>query len=314
MVRSWNACDPLNPDPFSTWIDNLAQAFVRLESELLDESPFVGAIQQSETGPIRISRVTASPNSVHRRRKHINEANDDVVFVNLQTFGIGVTRQHGREIRTAPFDIATADTMYPFDIGHASRFSLFSITVPRRDMPIDLLKEGCLHLSQSRIGRDIARMIANYSALTLDPQSNAAAGEIFGKHIIDLLTIAVSERRGWDAAARKVEIDIELLQDFVRQNFRDPCLSAASVAGAFGISERYVHKLFAKAGQTFSEYVCAIRLEQCALALGDAAWRSRSIADIAYEAGFSDLSYFNRRFKSRFGDTPSAHRRDWRRF
>ena len=36
----------------------------------------------------------------------------------------------------------------------------------------------------------------------------------------------------------------------------------------------------------------------------------RTIGDIALEAGFGDLSYFNRAFRRRFGDTPSGIRAD----
>jgi AraC-like DNA-binding protein len=37
--------------------------------------------------------------------------------------------------------------------------------------------------------------------------------------------------------------------------------------------------------------------------------RRRRNADIAMEAGFSDVSHFNRLFRARFGDTPSGVRR-----
>ncbi len=39
--------------------------------------------------------------------------------------------------------------------------------------------------------------------------------------------------------------------------------------------------------------------------LCDPKWRHRKIADIAAEAGFNDLSYFNRAFRRRYGATPS---------
>jgi AraC-like DNA-binding protein len=36
--------------------------------------------------------------------------------------------------------------------------------------------------------------------------------------------------------------------------------------------------------------------------------RDRRISDVALESGFSDLSHFNRLFRSRYGNTPSAIR------
>src|SRR5262249_44100849 len=35
---------------------------------------------------------------------------------------------------------------------------------------------------------------------------------------------------------------------------------------------------------------------------------ARSITSVAFDAGFGDLSYFNRTFRRRFGDTPSGVR------
>jgi AraC-like DNA-binding protein len=37
--------------------------------------------------------------------------------------------------------------------------------------------------------------------------------------------------------------------------------------------------------------------------------RNLRISEIAFLCGFSDLSYFNRTFKKRFGENPRAYRR-----
>ena len=43
-------------------------------------------------------------------------------------------------------------------------------------------------------------------------------------------------------------------------------------------------------------------------ALEDPAQRTRTVSDIAYSFGFSDLSHFARRFKAEFGRSPSECR------
>jgi AraC-like DNA-binding protein len=42
--------------------------------------------------------------------------------------------------------------------------------------------------------------------------------------------------------------------------------------------------------------------------LTDRRWSDRSVAWIAFETGFGDLSYFNRTFKRFYGNTPSEVR------
>jgi AraC-like DNA-binding protein len=47
--------------------------------------------------------------------------------------------------------------------------------------------------------------------------------------------------------------------------------------------------------------------------LSDPHFADRSIAALALEAGFGDLSYFNRAFRRRYGDAPSEMRAGARR-
>jgi AraC-like DNA-binding protein len=56
---------------------------------------------------------------------------------------------------------------------------------------------------------------------------------------------------------------------------------------------------------TFSEFVLAERLARAHRLLVDSAHLGLKVSEIAYSVGFSDLSYFNRTFRLRFGMTPS---------
>jgi AraC-like DNA-binding protein len=95
-----------------------------------------------------------------------------------------------------------------------------------------------------------------------------------------------------------------ILREIERRS-ADPDLSALTIAGQLGITSRYVHLLLADTGKSFTHHVLERRLEKAATLLRDPRWRHRKIADIAAEAGFTDLSYFNRAFRRHFGATPS---------
>jgi AraC-like DNA-binding protein len=104
-------------------------------------------------------------------------------------------------------------------------------------------------------------------------------------------------------AARRAAI----LREIERRS-ADPDLSALTIARQLGITPRYVHLLLADTGKSFTHHVLERRLERAAALLRNPGWRHRKIADIAAEAGFADLSYFNRAFRRRFGATPSRMR------
>lgn len=78
-----------------------------------------------------------------------------------------------------------------------------------------------------------------------------------------------------------------------------------AVAARHKVTPRYVQRLFEEAGATYTEYVLGQRLARAHRLLTDARQAERTLTAIAFEVGFSDLSYFNRAFRRRFGATPS---------
>jgi len=63
--------------------------------------------------------------------------------------------------------------------------------------------------------------------------------------------------------------------------------------------------LFDDGGSTFTEYVIAQRLERAHRLLSDPQLSDRTLTAIAFSTGFNDLSHFQRRFRRRYGATPS---------
>ena len=92
------------------------------------------------------------------------------------------------------------------------------------------------------------------------------------------------------------------------QLLRNPELSLAKVARSLRISPRYLQRLLETAGISFASHVIELRLKQAFMLLTAQRESKVRISDIALQSGFSDVSYFNRLFRSRFGDTPSGVR------
>jgi AraC-like DNA-binding protein len=85
-------------------------------------------------------------------------------------------------------------------------------------------------------------------------------------------------------------------------------VSATALAARHGISRRYVHALFEQEGTTLSRFVTGQRLSLVKRALRDPAQSHLAIGTIAFDAGFNDLSGFNRAFRREFGLTPREYR------
>jgi AraC-like DNA-binding protein len=113
---------------------------------------------------------------------------------------------------------------------------------------------------------------------------------------------AVAKGRGIRAARlRAIKTDIEA-------NLALGDVSTASVARRQNVSDSYIRKLFEGEHTSFSEFVLRRRLVRVHRLLADPRRINQSIASLAFEVGFGDVSYFNRAFKRFYGATPSEVR------
>ena len=112
-----------------------------------------------------------------------------------------------------------------------------------------------------------------------------------------------------DSADRLSRARLDQITQHMRRHFADPDLSAEDVARAVGISRRYLHKLFTEAGRSFRSELVNLRIEACLRVFADEKQSGKTIADVAFAAGYTDISQFNRHFRRIHGETPSAARR-----
>lgn len=309
-MQTWSTASRTAGTPFGSWAEDLAQAFVRLEPTLLSDAPFTGRIKQAGAGPVRVSRVEASAHRVARLKEHIAGASDDTCFVNLQIEGTGLTRQRDRESLSRPLDLVVVDTAEPLRIEHQNQFALFSIAVPRELLPGSLGERRQLALSTTRLGREIGQTLINHARLVFRiDQEGLPPSSLFGSQLLDLIAYAATAGAGGAGEPVRASARLDAMRDYVARNLHDERLGAAMVAHVFGVSPRYVHMLFEPTGSSLSEHINRQRLLACAREIGRPQDHPDSISTIAFRYGYRDISYFNRRFKREFGETPSQYRR-----
>ena len=95
----------------------------------------------------------------------------------------------------------------------------------------------------------------------------------------------------------------------IRIGYARPGFSARIVARELRLSTRYVQDLLAESGSTFAERVLELRLLDVYSQLTGQRTPYATVSDLAYAAGFGDISYFNRCFRRRFGCSPGEVRR-----
>lgn len=143
--------------------------------------------------------------------------------------------------------------------------------------------------------------LANLPQRIVDPH----LGQLSATHIYDLIALAIGATPDGRELASRRGIRAARLEAIKADLIENSRLNVEQAAMRQGISTRYVQMLFEEAGTTFSEFALERRLEAARAMLTSPRYAALSITEIAMEAGFGDLSYFNRRFKLNYHMTPS---------
>lgn len=138
-----------------------------------------------------------------------------------------------------------------------------------------------------------------------DPQ----LGRLSAMHVYDLIALAIGATDEGREIANQRGVRAARLEAIRGDLIQNAALNLDQLAARQGISPRYVQMLFEEAGTTFSDFVLERRLDEARTMLTSPRYAAWSIIAIALEAGFGDLSHFNRRFKRRYLMTPTDMRR-----
>jgi AraC-like DNA-binding protein len=301
-------------DRFPAFYEGIVRRYTALDMHVRDETPFRGSIELQRAGAVDIGLIATTPLDSIRSPELVRDG-DDGLIITLCRSAVVYQTQRGYDQMIESGEAVICDCGYAGALNMISESSLWSLKVPRS--LITGLVPRSAQLAGAKLSKDSSalRLLFAYldGALGVDLTGGGRAVELYGEHIVDLIALAFGPEgdareqveQGSGRALRRAAVlrEIESL-------LADPGLSAVAVGLRLGITSRYVHLLLEETGRSFTQHVLEKRLERAAALLRDPRQHDRRIADIALEAGFADLSHFNRAFRRLFGDTPSGVRID----
>jgi AraC-like DNA-binding protein len=297
-------------DSIREWREQYARRILRVDFEPVPGMAFHASIKPIFP-ELRIVRAALSPGFLFRDEDLLRDGDDRFGFVVAQSREI-TARHLRREVRLAPGDATVMMMGATGGVGWRERSALFDMLIPpgeweaRGARSHDVLmrhlwgKSEIMQLLRGYIG-SLAR-----SGLTAFGNDHA----VVRRHIIDLAVLATTVRCpiGESDAGAVVAARLAAALDYIASHFSDTELSLTMVARSLRISPRYLQRLLESAGTTFTAHVTELRLKQAFMLITAHSEGKVRISDIALQSGFSDISYFNRLFRSRFGGTPSDAR------
>ena len=295
---------------FEQWRD---RAFARCG---LDVGPSQGdtidsQLQISLVGHIVLAIPEGASARFARTREALSDGSDDLVLIAAQSGRVRV-EQNGRVIELLPSQMVLADMSVTGAVAHTEHDRFRTIRMPRRALlEINPRAEG--QLAQVLSDCAVTETIVRYHALAAAcaPQLDAVGQRLTAQHMVDLVALLLGTDTEHATLARgrgQTAARLDLMRSDVMTNLGRGELSLSDIASRCGLSLRQAQRLFEQAGTTFTAFVLEQRLLVARKLLQDPRSRSRKISDVARSAGFSDLSYFNRAFRKRFGATPSEMR------
>lgn len=312
MYRSYPLAAVRQKERFDYFLSLIDEVFCPMHCDPAGGAErFYGRLDASNLGSVRLARVSTSPVAVSRRLPDIARIQDPPYLVKFQLRGKARWSQRGREVSLGPGDFVIASTAEPYRLDLITPYEMMVLAVPGTDMR--RLSANPEHFLGRRMPAEdascgllscfVAELVPRMSQL---PRSMA---ERVQTNMLDLLS-GVLDAHAPRPAARSRDAQLRSVKRFIAYNLHCRDLGPEMIAAAFGVSIRYVHKLFAMEDLTLTRYIKAERLRECRRALADPGLSGMSITDIALQWGFYDLPHMTRCFRQAYGLSPSEYRRE----
>ncbi|MFC4253972.1 helix-turn-helix domain-containing protein [Altererythrobacter xixiisoli] len=305
LLEEMNTAPLAAADRLPYWNDVASRMITPLHVEPLGAGPFNARIYRRALRECEILSPVSSPARVYRDGEH------EAGVLNLQLQHRGRTTNHtgGRTAVLEEGDFVLYDPAKPLWL----HFEEPTQAIVLR-LPLATVEERMPHL-RSQIGIPVkgrggpgalfSQFLRNAWA-ELQEGGEGEWAECLGEAIWPLLDMAYADTRPRTETSRRDERR-RVLFEAVEADLTDPDLDVHRLARRMGVSARYVQMLFAEMGTTPRAFIQDRRLELAARRLGREGMEV-TVTEVAYDAGFNDLSSFCRAFRRRFDTSPRNYR------
>lgn len=286
---------------------------LRMEMTPLDGHPLsVDLMLRSLPG---FSMASGSCSAMRNRHTSALVDNDDYILVVIR-HGTAEVNQYGRSATIGAGQAVLTANGAPGTFTGLTTTSVVNLRFSRHLLSRRLADIDSLVARPIAAGDRTLRLILGYSAVLNDQAElgTARLRQSVAMHMHDLAALMLGEGDEDEQMAPGLRAArLCAIKDSILNKIGNHGLSIADVARRVQLSESYIRQLLAEDGTTFTDFILGERLERAHHMLTDPRYANLFISTIAFEAGFGDLSYFNRTFRRRFGATPSdvreAHQR-----
>lgn len=311
-VVSTHTVDPSDREAF--WHHVLADTFAAVHlGRWTDHATPTAQLSATRRGRLLFAELEATPH-VHRRSPNqIRQADATYFQMAILTKGAASLQQEGRMAELTPGDWVAYENSRPFTWTFTDPWAVTVLSIPSD--AVRLTDSERRAMSALRLsGRNGLSGVAARLVLDLTRHAteipNAESERVLAQASDLAISLFATSANAEYADARQRTL-LDRIKGHIESHFRDPSLTPDDIASAANISTRYLHRMFEGEHETVALYLRGLRLQRARQELLDRRLAHRSIAVIAHDCGFGDISGFNRAFKAAYGVTPSSLRRGY---
>jgi AraC-like DNA-binding protein len=272
----------------------------------------VDGLVRGDVGTRRLGRfdtalVALDAERVRRDAGSVRREPGEHLFLLIQDRGRSRVVQRDSAALLGPGDMFLVDSALPSDFDYAAGGSAqTSIHLPRDEM---LHRFGRICAGGRPIHRDdplwtaLSAVVAKMAVAS--PETGMHLAEAFlgllGAYFHDLgAQVSANERATSAVLSRALAV--------IDRHCLDADFGARELAAKLNVSERTLQRHFQSLGETASRRILNVRLAtaHARLLAARSAPGAATVANIAFESGFNDLSYFYREFRARYGVPPGT--------
>lgn len=296
---------------FDAWRELLVDAQLSWDIPKIACERFPAHIHQYRVNGLRLTNCTM-PAGVSGRRARAQIARDTESYLSVTMMVEGsqtVRMGDGRELCLTEGMFALWDSTRRMDVMFGDSTRQVTLLVPEAQLLNRMPRAQDLvgRLMDGRYG--ISGLFMDHSRALMKHMGQLPAASRQGAldTALDLLTLCMGGQPSLPPP-RLRQVLLEQVQRHIETRLTDPSLGVSSLARAFSMTERNVHKLFEATGVTVCTYIRTRRLAMCRRDLEGTTLAQRHIGEIASHWGFADASHFSKVFRAAYGISPTEFR------
>jgi AraC-like DNA-binding protein len=301
-------------DRAAYWMEHYGHIMLRVDLEPAKDASFEACMTSLALPGLQMIEGSSSPAKISRTGAYLADGNDDVLLA-INRAGSVIVSSGRREESLQENQAILLTGNEPTSFHSTSRGQSFTLRVPRPMLASALVDTDEAVMRVIPRERGALRLLSEYTRLLFE---NGVAMEsqlmnLSVTHVQDLLALTIGPTADFKETARTRGLRaarLKLAKTYIIEHSHRRDLSVGSVAAHLSVTPRYVQRMFETDGTTFSEFLVGQRLARAHRLLCEPGFSHTAISTIAYDTGFGDLSYFNRRFRRLYGLTPRDVRGD----